>query len=1443
VPVRRLIHFGRRGHGWTIAPILSACAFALAFVQRPGKTFADARVELTANPGLFMHQVSQLWSSTTDLGHVASAQFVGYLFPMAPWFAFAHAIGMPMWVAERIWMGSLLAIAAWGVVKLMDELYSPRRGAAHVVAAVLFAVNPYVATFDSRSAALLSYAAMPWLMIAAHRGLRRPRGWVWPVFVAFALAASGGGVNAAYLPWVVAGPALLVLYEWLVLERKAADVGSFAWRTAVCSFVASAWWIIPVGLQSRYGSDFLAFLEQPAIVWSTSSMSESLRLLGYWIFYFGTGYHTVAEASIPFASPYLFNPAIIVGTFAVPLLAAAGLTWNRSWRYAPFFGLLAVFGVLAMSIGFPEGKPLERWLVNAYYDVGSLQFMRTTYKAAPNVALGFACLVGAGAAALYSSARSGGLRVVGARVPAWSLAPLLLVPLAYGFPYFEGKAIDSRLTYEVPSYWRQALAHADSTTPPNQRVMVLPGQLFSWYRWGETNTSIATAISKRPVLIRQASLYADPRSSQLLTATDDLVQQARLVPGQLPSLLGLMGVGEVLVPTDGVPGQTGEPDPATAARALRADFPPGGADARFGTTRTYLPALGHGGSPVQLPDIRSYRVPNSRSGIVRVQPTGGATLLDGDAEGVAELAAAQALDSSHALFYAGDLDRTALSDQVKTGATLVFSDSNRRRYVSGSLSTHNKSATQGPDDPIPPSLPTYDLFPSRGSDDQTVALYPGLSFLRTPLILGPTPEPENRPYAAFDGSLKTAWLASSPNPAQRYIELGFQKPRSIGALRVHAHNDPDGGTTKMGVSVNGGAERAYVLRAGWTDVPLQATGVRTLRLRVAGVAFGGGLGGFDEVQIAGLQLGETLRLPRLLARETSGMDLSHNPMEVLLQRTTADFPYRSGADVEAPQSGNPLDEVDPEPGLERDVMLPAARTFTLSGWASQDPSSSDVPFDRLAGVPTGWNFRSSSRFEGWPIHRASSALDGNSKTGWIGDFVRQQFAWISLSAPHSFDVRTFKLSPLSSDFFFPSRLEVTASNGYRVTLPVADDGTVTLPKRIRTTSLRLDIVAVRGSTKGRLLRAVAISEIQIPGLNPPAPRRTGNFATRCGQLSVAAGTQHATAQVSGTLQQLDAGLPLSLRGCGNASTLSLSAGTNHISATPGSFMQPDHLRLSSSAPAPLPVSTPTATVVNPGGGGDGTRTGVRLNMPQASWLVLAESYSRGWQAWCTPRSGRETSLGRPVAIDGFANGWRAPAGCTAARFDFTPQRTANAAYAFSAMGAGVMLLLLAAGALLRRRRPALVAAADPPAWVAAPADPVRRLNLPVAVGIGVAAGVAGGVLFALRAGVAIGLATAVLLFLGITARRLLALAIAGLAAVMFVYVVSPSPDSGGFYFYYAIHYMTAHWIALGVVCAFGVAAGLMAWDVRASDAGGSPRRSLGPLLRRLNVGRRRSARR
>src|SRR3954454_18207342 len=197
---------------------LALLALALGLAQRPGSVVADTKVDLYVDPARFLGHVLSVWSPTTDLGHVFGAQYSGYAFPMAPFFALGHAIALPVWLVHRLWLAALLAVAAYGVVRLLDALGpdGPRRTALHAAAGTLYILNPYVVVYANRtSVALLSYAALPWLLLAVHRGLRAPRGWWWPAAFALVLTSTGGGVNAGTTGWLLLGPLLLLVYERL----------------------------------------------------------------------------------------------------------------------------------------------------------------------------------------------------------------------------------------------------------------------------------------------------------------------------------------------------------------------------------------------------------------------------------------------------------------------------------------------------------------------------------------------------------------------------------------------------------------------------------------------------------------------------------------------------------------------------------------------------------------------------------------------------------------------------------------------------------------------------------------------------------------------------------------------------------------------------------------------------------------------------------------------------------------------------------------------------------------------------------------------------------------------------------------------------------------------------------------------------------------------------
>ena len=80
-------------------------SFGLAFAQSPGQLSFETKVDLHVEPLRFLGSVLSVWSPTGDLGHVQSGQYVGYLFPMGPFFAFGRLLGLPDWLVDRLWLG------------------------------------------------------------------------------------------------------------------------------------------------------------------------------------------------------------------------------------------------------------------------------------------------------------------------------------------------------------------------------------------------------------------------------------------------------------------------------------------------------------------------------------------------------------------------------------------------------------------------------------------------------------------------------------------------------------------------------------------------------------------------------------------------------------------------------------------------------------------------------------------------------------------------------------------------------------------------------------------------------------------------------------------------------------------------------------------------------------------------------------------------------------------------------------------------------------------------------------------------------------------------------------------------------------------------------------------------------------------------------------------
>ena len=374
---------------------------------------------------------------------------------------------------------------------------------------------------------------------------------------------------------------------------------------------------------------------------------------------------------------------------------------------------------------------------------------------------------------------------------------------------------------------------------------------------------------------------------------------------------------------------------------------------------------------------------------------------------------------------------------------------------------------------------------------------------------------------------------------------------------------------------------------------------------------------------------------------------------------------------------------------------------------------------------------------------------------------------------------------------FPTRVRVVADGRPTAPLAVAADGTVALPGPLRARTVRIEVLdaAFPPGTSGRdrQRRAVGVGEVSGAGVPRATVARRGGLRIACAVgPGLRAGAATLRLRVAGAVEQLDAGLVLRATPCG--APVALPAGPLTVRAPPAPWRL-DHVRLSS--PAPVPAAAPPAgggRVLDPGSDGRGTRDGVRLAVSGPSWLVLGESYDAGWRATCDGRS-----LGRPVPIQGFANGWPVDRGCRNASFAFAPNRTLLAADVVSLLVCVALLVLL-----LARRPTAIPAVLDPLTPGPARPWPVRRALVAALV-----AGAVLGFVFALRAGAVLAPLTFLVLWRGVSARTLALAAGAVLLVAVPVAHLAVGLPATGYDTSYAVERIAEHWLAVGAICALG----------------------------------------
>jgi arabinofuranan 3-O-arabinosyltransferase len=839
-------------------------------------------------------------------------------------FRVLQGIGLPTWVAQRLWLGTLVFAAGTGVRWCARTLGASPAGA--LAAGMVYALSPYLLGYEHRtSVLLLPWAGLGWWVGLAVLSGRTP-GWRYPALFAL-VAFTVGGQNATAVLLCGLGPALWLLHAALSRTVAPRVAAAAAGRIAVLTAAVSAWWFVPILVQAHYGADVLAYSETVQAVSVTSLASEVIRGLGYWLFYGGDITGRWAASS----TPYLQNPGLIALGFAMPAIGVAAVAVLR-WPHRTYLALLVVVGVV-VAVGahpFGEPSPLGAFIKGSSARSALILALRSSTRAIPLVLLAFSLAVAMVLTALAD-------RVPRVAVP---LAGLVCALAVLQLPsLWNGTLVDRvlRRPEALPSWWTDAAAalgaQGDST-----RIFELPGAEFAAYRWGVTTDAILPGLTSRPVVTRDLLPLGTVPAMDLLFALDDRFQTGTVDPAAIAPVARLFGAGDVVLRGDAAFERYQTPRPEETWALYSGGVPGLGRPVTYGPFQPNVPAVPMIdetalsdpaiGTPVPPVAVLPVQQPDP---IMRARDASRRVVVDGSGDGVVDAAVAGLLDGSSTVLYAASTPDVASLRAVASSAELIVTDSNRdrARQWRGSQDTVGYTEDGGlatlVNDPADQRL---NVFPGAPDSARTLAEQRGAA--RVVASGYGTPDaywPEDRPAMALDGDVSTAWRVGAGGPViGERLRVELRSPQTVDHVTLV---QPAGNRTitRVRVSTDVGrvdadlthasltpAGQTIALPAGPTDhveIEILASNPGTLPSY-----FGLDPVGFSEVRIDGVRVDEVVRVPHDLL-DALGPTSTNQPLAVVLTRQRVD-PRRRWRD-------------DDERALVRAVTLPSSRTFRLDG--------------------------------------------------------------------------------------------------------------------------------------------------------------------------------------------------------------------------------------------------------------------------------------------------------------------------------------------------------------------------------------------------------------------------------------------------------------------------------------------------------------------------------
>lgn len=1352
-------------HWWAGLLALAAVVYPPLLATEPGAVVADTKSYLYLDPGRLLERAVSMWDPHVGLGTVPHQQ-IGYLWPIGPYYWLMDQIGAPDWVAQRIWIGTIM-VAAGGGVLFLTRTWRWRPTAA-IAAAFVYALTPFVLTLGARiSVILLPYVGLPWLLALTIRALRT-KGWRHPALFGL-VVATVGTVNATALLLVGIVPVGWIIYSmWGAEKVSRARATTTAAKIGVITLAVNLWWVAGLSVQATNGINVLAYTETAEVVANSSTAPEVLRGLGYWFFYGGDRLGPWIEPSVD----YTQHLWLIALSYALPIggLLALGLV---RWRHRLFVVAMLLVGLVIAVGAHPWGDPsLVGSVFKAFLSADVGLAMRSLPRAVPLVALALALGLGATVAAAWEQVpRRGIVAAVGVCLLAYGALP----------PLWTRQFVPANLQRDedIPQYWEEAADYLDQRDD-GTRVLEIPGIDFASYRWGNTVDPITPGLMDRPYAARELIPYGSPASADLLNALDLRFQEQTMTPEGIAAVARLLSVGDIVTRNDLQYERYNTPRPRSFWD-LVSQAPGLGAPTAFGPTTPNVPVdeaplldedhLAGDAALADPPAVGVFPVENPTA-IVRTASADRSVLLSGDGAGIVDAAMAGLIDGHELLRYSASLteDPDFVLDSLVGDQALIVTDTNRARAERWTTVRH----TQGYTESVEGGLLRRDITDNRlpvfadRPGIATVAEYTGISARATGYGNPITYTPEERPANAVDGDLTTAWRTGAFSAAiGERIELTADAPVTTGEIafvqpttgeinrwitEVELRFD---GEDPIKVALSEASRRSpgEVVRF---DERTFTTVSITITADTAGVRPGyGGLTsvGFAEIGVAGLTADEIIRMPQDLL-DAGGYRTIRYPLALVQTR------QRSIA--------TDVTREDEERAMTRAVDLPAARDYALAGTARLSPRASSAVLDQMLGrlgVRGGQASISASSFlPGSVAALPSMAFDGDPATRWTSAFATPDEEFLRVDTPTPLTASTISLTAVDDDdHSVPQALTMRVDGGAPIAVALVPSATAgdlvtltgVLPQSVVGTEVVVAFDAVQTRTTidwnsgNRRALPVSIAEVDLGGVavKPLAKQ----FDSGCRTDLVRVDGEQIAVRVAGETNAAMAGHPMPIVACDGP--VSISGGDHRFRTTPGrdTGLDVDQLVWCSAAggpacgadqlllPAPAVDDGPLVSIQTQDDSTiDVEVTGATPGQP--FWLVLGQSQNPGWEIIDTDDEHSPSQL-----VNGYANGFLVTPDAEAMELTmrFTPQNRVDVALLLSGLGVIAALILIALSA--KATGPAPIPLHEPlrrlRAFTWEGALPTRRDAIVVGLLTGVMAGLISTPLLGLVVGVVAGFAT------------------------------------------------------------------------------------------------------